>query len=203
MPDTFEIPTADVATEPVTIAPDATADPEAPYGRFASGRPRKSPPKSKGTRQAAAPKASAPRASKKAGPADFRPVVEQGLQMLALGLAGLGRRNRAFLADAATLQIAAKQGGQVLNDVAAINPTIERMLTTSAPAVPYIAAANFVFQLGVQFAANHGKALPGLSVEDPEQLAAAMEQQLQQAQQQAAQQEQQDGDRPLYEYAAA
>jgi hypothetical protein len=197
MPDTFEIPSEAVAPEPVTIALDTPTDPEAPYGRFENGKPRKTPPKPK--KQAAAPKATAPRASTKKAGADFRPVVKQGMQMLAMGLAGLGRRNRAFLADAATLQIAADDGAKVVNDMAAINPAIERLLTTSAPAVPYIAAANFFFQLTVQIAANHGKALPGMQAEDPEQLAAAMEQQMMRA----AQQQQNEDQAAEHQYSAA
>ena len=185
MSDTFEIPDTIPAPEPVTIAdPEpASVDPEAPYGRFANGKPRKAPPtkKSAAPKAVPAPKANAPRAPK-AKATDYRPVVEKGLGLLSMALIGLskGGRNRAFLADAATVQMHAAQGARVVNDLAQINPALARALQTSAPAVPYLELGTFLFGLGAQLAANHGVRLPvpGVEVEDPEQLAMGMEQQI-------------------------
>lgn len=186
--DVFTIPDQQApAPEAVTIAADTSAvDPEAPYGRFANGKPRKSPQPKKQPRAAAAPKASTPRTPKKAPAADFRAVIQEGMSLLSVPLMGLGRMNRAFLADAAALQMNAEPVAHALNECAKINPTIARLLSTSAPAVPYVLLGSALFNLGVQIAANHGKAVPvpGVQVHDPGQLADAMEAQMRVAQQQ-------------------
>ncbi|MBW5252053.1 hypothetical protein JGS39_24140 [Streptomyces sp. P01-B04] len=189
--ETFHIPEQSTESpEQVTFmaAPEA-ADPEAPYGRFDNGKPRKTPPKTtKAPKTAAAPKASAPKAPRKGAAADFRPAIQEGISLLSVPLMGLGRLNRAFLADAATLQMNSKPLAHALNECAKINPTIERLLSTSAPAVPYVLLGSALFNMGVQMMANHGKAVPvpGVKIDDPEELAAAMEQQMRVAAEQAA-----------------
>lgn len=191
--------------EPVTIVADpSTADPEAPHGRFAStGRPRKSPPKGDPSakrraprRPAAAPKA--PRAAAKpltakTAPVDYRETIENACSMAAVALVGMGRKSRAFLADAATVQMNAAPFAQALDDVAQINPGIAKLLQSTAPAVPYIALANIAFQMGAQFAANHGVRLPvpGAQIYNPADLANGMEAQMRAAAEQQAQAEQQ------------
>ena len=184
MTDTFTIPDAAPAPEPVSIADaEPGTDPEAPYGRFANGKPRKAPAPKKPARTAPAPKASSgPRPPKRQQQADFRPIVRKGFGFAVMGLVALsgGGRNRAFLADAATVQAATEDGARVVNDFAQDNPALARLLTQTAPAVPYLELASFIFGLGTQLAANHGVRLPlpGGTVADPEQLANAMEQQL-------------------------
>jgi hypothetical protein len=201
MTDTFTIPDTAPAPEPVTIADaEPGTDPEAPYGRFANGKPRKAPAPKRAARQAPAPKPSAgPRPPKAKGAPDFRPMVEQTMGMISMGLVAMsgGGRNRAFLADAAAVQMAAPEGARVVNDLAKLNPGLARALEQTAPAVPYMQLGTFLFGLGAQLAANHGVRLPipGAQVQDPEHLAMGMEQQLrgmaeqQQAEAEAAQRE--------------
>lgn len=203
MPDTFTVPDEMPAAEPVDIGPAEPVDPEAPYGRLQNGKPRKTPPKPRtAPKAAAAPKAGAPRAPKKPAPTDFRPVIEQGVSLLSVALMGLGRSNRAFLADAATLQMNAPEVAHAVNEVAQINPAVRRMLTTTAPALPYVLLGSALFNMGVQIAANHGVALPlpGARVHDPSELADAMEAQMREAQRQGQEAQQraaaQDGPKP-------
>jgi hypothetical protein len=190
---------------PVTIEapePQTGPDPEAPYGRFGNGRPRKSPPggkKPRAPRAAPAPKprprSSAGGAPRKAAAPDFRAVVQEGIALLSIPLMGMGRMNRAFLADAAALQLNAEPLAHALNEVARINPGVSRLLSTTAPAVPYVLLGSALFNLGAQIAANHGRniPLPGVTVVSPEDLAAGVEAQMGEALRQ--QQDQEAADR--------
>ena len=197
MPETtFAIPDEMAAPEPVTFSDAPAVDPDAPYGRLTNGRPRKTAPRGSkkdpaAPKPAPAPKPGPPRVKKSAPPADFRPVVAEVVNLLGVALMGIGRKNRAFLADAATVQMHAPELAHAVNEVAKINPVIARALSTTAPAVPYVLLGSALFNMGVQLAANHGRRIsaPGVTVHDPNELAAAMEAQMGEAQRQAKEQE--------------
>lgn len=196
MPDTetaaatFTIPD-ETTPGPVTIADAPAADPEAPYGRLRNGRARKTPPKRgprasagpKASSGPAAPKATTPRKPKPSATPDFRPVLRETVGVASALLMGLGRVNRAFLADAAAVQLHAEPVVEAVNEVAKINEGVARLLSMSAPAVPYVMLGGALFQMGAQIAANHGVRIPlpgavGGQVQDPSVLADAMEQQM-------------------------
>lgn len=188
--------------ETVTIVADAaTADPEAPYGRLKNGRARKTPPPG-AAKKTAAP--SAPRARKgppKGGGAkrkvpDFTRMIQAGVQMVGSAVMGLGARREGpaggmLLADGMAVQLHAAPIAKGLNEIAQQSPAVQRILTQTGPALPYVGIVTALVGLGAQLAANHGKVLPGMPVEDPQTLAnAAAHRLMQEAEQQQRQQPQ-------------
>lgn len=187
----------DVETaETVTIEPAGEADPEAPYGRFANGKPRKSPPKSSssGPRRGGptTPKASKRASAKRPKTPDFTKMLKTGVQMVGVTIMGIGaRRSRALLADGMAVRMHAEPLAKGLNEVAQASPAVQRVLTQAGPAMPYVSLVTAVVGLGVQIAANHGRHLPGMATEDPEALAQAAEMEMARAAEAEAQQSQQ------------
>ena len=178
-------------TDRVTIEDDgATTDPEAPYGRFANGKPRKSPPKDSkssggGRRTAAAPKPPRPKGGKAP---NFTKMITGAIGSVGavVSAAGFRRRSRTVVADGMAVQMAAKPLAEGLNEVAQVSPALQRILTQAGPALPFATLAYALLELGAQIAANHGKQLPGFEVYDPDALVEAAEHQARQA---AAQQQ--------------
>ena len=196
MTDTF-----DVKTDPVTIVPDAaTADPEAPFGRFQNGKPRKSAPtsKRKTSGRTAAPKASgAPRRPAGKAPS-FTKMLTGGFSMLGVAVTGIGmrRRSRAVVADGMALRLAAKPLAEGLNELAQISPALQRVLSKAGPAVPATGLVLALLELSAQLAANHGRSLPGFEVHSPDDLVAAAEYEAQQYQEQQHQEQRPAGPTP-------
>lgn len=165
-------------------------DPEAPYGRFKNGKPRKAPvgskpgrgggPKAPRAAAAPRPRSTSSSAPRRAAQPDFRSVVAEAMSLASIPLMGMGRVNRAFLADAAAVQIAAEPFSHAVNEVAKINPGVARVLSSTAPAFPYVLLGSALFNLGAQIMANHGKHLPipGVAIADPESLAQGIEAQM-------------------------
>lgn len=174
-------------TDRVTIEDDATtADPEAPFGRFANGKPRKSPPKGSkpssggGRRTAAAPKP--PRAKSSKAP-NFTKMLTGAFGGLGavVSAAGFRRRSRTVVADGMAVQMAAKPLAEGFNEIAQVSPALQRILTQAGPALPFANLAYALLELGAQIAANHGKQLPGFEVYNPDDLIQAAEHQARQA----------------------
>jgi hypothetical protein len=127
------------------------ADPEAPYGRFRNGNPRKTPPKT-----AKAPKAKSSRYQTKTK-TDYRP----GLQ----GFAQIGAFVTSFFSpiDAVAVQDHAPniiEGAQVTADQ---HPAFAAKLDKVLAAGPWAALISPCVPLVVQILHNHGK-IPGEAV---------------------------------------
>lgn len=211
MTETFEV-TPPSAADPVTIVPDASAaDPDAPYGRFANGKPRKSPPagagrksssrKSSGSGRQAPPRASAGRGKA----ANFTKMLHGGISMIGVAVTGLGarRRSRVVVADGMALRMAAGPLAQGINEIAQVSPRLQRILSQAGPAIPATGLALALLELTAQIAANHGRPLPGFETIAPDELVAAAEMEQMQAQQQAqAQQQQQSAEHQFADAAA-
>jgi hypothetical protein len=131
----------------------------APYGRFKSGKPKKTPPK--GT-----PKAKT--AARKSRP--NQPDYEQGInglfQMVSFGLAVAGTNNRTLLADSVTV---AKHGPPFAHSIANLaheRPEIAAVLDKALAVGPYSEVLAFGLPLVMQLIANHGVKLPGTQTAD-------------------------------------
>lgn len=147
MPETAAVPDAP-ETAP---APEKIEDTSAPFGRYPSGRARKSAPKPKRARAASSTRPAASSSSKRA-PAkrDYGPGIRGLAQVVCLPLAFTAPAD-AWAIDAATPGIA-----DALNDLAAERPEVAAMLDRLLQAGPYGALIGAVVPLAVQLAHNHG-----------------------------------------------
>lgn len=165
------------ASDPVTIVAEPSAvDPEAPYGRFQSGRPRKSPAKQrKGT--GSGPKPPTPRAPRKPAAAarklsSFTPLLTRAFRTVGTAVLGLGVRqqNGVLVADGQAIRHAAPALGQGLNEIVQTSPRLQQLLGQAGPTVVYLDFGMAVVGLIAQLAANHGKPVPMPGVRDPQEL---------------------------------
>lgn len=193
--------------EPVTIVAEASAvDPEAPYGRFQSGRPRKSPPKDRGAGKGTGPKppaARAPRSARKpAGAArkltSFTPLLTRAFRTVGTAVLGLGVRqqNGVLVADGQAIRHAAPALGQGLNEIVQTSPRLQQLLGQAGPTVVYLDFGMAVIGLIAQLAANHGKPVPMPGVRDPQELVNEAEAEIA-AQMRAAQKQEKQEDDPV------
>ncbi len=176
-----------------------TDDPEAPYGRFANGKPRKSPAGSRagGKRPAGRRRPATPRkttgAKKTTGP-DYVGAsmgIVSVLQVVT-GTAGTITKDPAFRADTATLVVMgpalAQVSGDLAQDEARWASVLDRMSTGAKWSPPLVVAVGFIAQLAV----NHGLLPAGLmGTRTPEQMQDAAVEMLDQVQ--AEQQQQMAG----------
>lgn len=140
---------------PATEPPAATSsDPAAPYGRFANGKPRKSPPgeatKKKKTRSSSSgsgPRPSTRRTAPK-GP-DYRPGILGMLQTVTIPLAFVAP------ADAAAVGHHGPGVAEALNDLARERPEVAAALERVMQVGPYGALIGAVVPLAVQLLHNH------------------------------------------------
>jgi len=130
-------------TEPIV-----NADPEAPYGRFKNGKPRKHPPKNT---------SSAPRRSraKTKGPS-YTEAVHGMFQMVALPLTFVNP------ADAWTINQHAGNIAVALNDLAQERPEVAAMLDRMLKAGPYGALVAACVPMICQLLTNHKLLPPGI-----------------------------------------
>lgn len=149
---TFMPETAAVPAEPETApAPEKIEDTAAPFGRYPSGRARKSAPKPKRARAASSSRPAASSSSKRAPTKrDYGPGIRGLVQVVCLPLAFTVPAD-AWAIDAATPGIA-----EALNDLAAERPEVAAMLDRLLQAGPYGALIGAVVPLAVQLAHNHG-----------------------------------------------
>ncbi len=137
------------------------SDPEAPFGRFANGKPRKRPKRGADTQ----PGLRAPSApSARRGPGRPRAVKPsyadkvQGLLQLpaaALALAGTAKDSDALVADAATLSEYAGPLSQALGDLAESKPEFAAVLDKVLSVGPYGALLAVAVPMVLQVLANH------------------------------------------------
>jgi hypothetical protein len=183
---TVEIPLPDMSTEPAPAGvehqhqEDAVADPEAPWGRTADGKPRAKPGrKPKGTpRSAAAPRkrTSSAKPRKDDGP-DYRPGLTALLQLPAFGLSMAARVVReekqrvALIADGMALKLHAPGIAEALHETAKQEARLAAILDRVLAAGPYGLIFAAVTPLVMQILANHRVIAPNpmmgvLPVED-------------------------------------
>lgn len=158
--------------EEVTQQQREWASQPAPYGRFKSGKPRKTPPKG----GAKAP--SAKRSVK--GQVNYEEGVSQLLQTVAFGLTMLGTNNKAFLADGLIVAHHAPNIAGAIGQLANERPEVAAVLDRILAVGPYGVLIGAVVPLFMQAAANHGARIPGTATAD--ELLADAEKQYQMAQ---------------------
>lgn len=140
-------------TTPTDTPISSARDPKAPYGRFANGKPRKTPPTSTAkTSTGSGTKRSAPKAP------DFRPGIAGIFQAVCIPLAF------AAPADAEAVSAYAPGIAEALNDLAKIRPEVAATLQRVLEAGPYGALIAAVLPLGIQLAHNHDLIPPTIAV---------------------------------------
>lgn len=134
-------------SEPLVSEVFTGSDPEAPYGRFKNGKPRKNPPKG-----VAAPKAS--RVSKSRTKTDYRPGF--------LGLTQLGAFVAGFFSplDAIAITDHSKNLAEAVQITADQDPKFAAMLDRVLSAGPYAALISATIPMAMQILHNHDK-VPG------------------------------------------
>ncbi len=134
---------------------DEFFDSEAPYGRFANGKPRRTP---KGSNVRAPAKRSRPKASaglKEVAP-DYK-AAASGVVTLVSALFGLvGRRSPAFLADSTVIVQNRDAFAEVGADLALQDVRVARFLEQLATATPLTRALEKLAAPLAQIATNHG-----------------------------------------------
>jgi hypothetical protein len=135
---------------PPAAAAAAPADPDAPYGRYPSGRRRTEPPKGRRKRAAGAPPRKAATGAPRRTARDYRPGVLGIAQTVCLPL------TFAAPADAWAVQAYAPGLAEALNDLAKERPEVAAMLDRLMEAGPYGALIAATVPLLVQLASNHG-----------------------------------------------
>jgi hypothetical protein len=175
-------------------------DPDAPFGRFANGKPRKSAPGSRaGGKRPAGKRKATPPAPRKVGGRTV-PVQAQtdyteasltlvGIAQSVTAVAGTMLSNEAFKADTATLLLMGPQlavvSGELADSEARWASVLERVSTTSKWSPGLMVA----FSLGMQLAVNHRLIPPGIAgTRSPEEVLSAAAAVQQEAEARAAQQ---------------
>jgi len=160
------------------------ADPEAPYGRFKNGKPRKRPPASAeipsvpGPRRIPQRSASASSA-RKSGGADYAQLTKNVLQLpiMAASVAGqvltaVGREQAgtAVTLDAMTVGLYSEQLGDVGARLAQADGNIARWLERFGKGGVYGEAFSLGAMMFAQFMVNHGRLspMPAAGLVDPQ-----------------------------------
>ncbi len=178
----------------------AAFDPDAPYGRFANGKPRKSPAGSRAGGKRPAGRRKTPPAPRKVGgrkmPAatggtDYTEasLTLVGVAQSVTAVAGTLLSDEAFKADTATLLLLGPQiaavSGELADSEARWASVLERVSTTSKWSPGLMVA----FTLAMQVAVNHRLIPPGIAgTRSPEEMLAAAAHVQAEAEQQAAEQ---------------
>lgn len=133
-------------------------DMPAPYGRFKSGKPRKTPPN--GTRKLKTT------TRKKTAP-DYEEGLNGFVQMAAFGLAIAGDKNPVFLADSVAVAEHGPNLSAALNGIAQERPEVAAVLDKLLAVGPYGLLIGAAAPLIMQVLSNHGVKMPGVaSAED-------------------------------------
>lgn len=135
-------------TEPLLQEVITDADPEAPYGRFKNGKPRKNPPKG-----VSGPKAKAGNYKAKTK-TDYRPGF--------LGIAQLGAFVASFVSplDAVAVTDHAPRIAEAVQVTADNDPKFAAAMDKLLSAGPYAALISATVPMVVQMLGNHGKVPP-------------------------------------------
>jgi hypothetical protein len=156
----------DVPRETAPAADGETVDPDAPYGRYPSGRRRKAPLKGKstgrGAAQAPAAKAAKRSSGKSSATGTYGDRITEALKLptALLAIVGNARKSEALVADAATLQLHGPSFGASLGGLAEKKPEVAAALDKILAAGPYGEIVACVAVMGLQFAANHNVLKP-------------------------------------------
>jgi hypothetical protein len=152
-------------------------DKEAPYGRFANGKPRKSPPGSNVRGPAKVKRRRGPAALSDVAP-DYKAAASGVVTIIGALLGLAGRRRPAFLADSAAVMASKKELAEVGADLALTDVRIARWLEQIATATPLTKALDKLAPVVSQVLTNHGLAPVGtMGSVDPAKLIAAGKQQ--------------------------
>lgn len=169
----------DAPADPPPPAPDGK-DPDAPWGRTSSGKPR-GKPGPKGPRTARAPgrrSSSSSSGRRRPQTPDYATGVKGLVQLVAAPLFMAGQKNVVALADAATLVAYAEPLGAGAQAVAESDAKVAQLLDRILAVGPYAALLAPVMGLAVQLGVNHN-VVPlemgrGLGAAAPEEVIASV-----------------------------
>lgn len=161
-------------------------DPDAPYGRFANGKPRKNPRKSDVRSDIKPPgrRPGRPRVKKSEGP-DYRKMAEGlvGLPTALLFMVGTARKSGLLIADAGAIAMHSSDLSQGIAEVAEQDVRVAGMLEKMANVGPYGTLLTASIGLVMQLGANHGRVPVGaMNTVPPNELAESMMAQQKEAQ---------------------
>lgn len=178
--------------DPAGAGTVAAVDPEAPWGRFKNGKPKKKPRGSK------APARRVPAPPRRTAPAKARATTKDGPDYEAMSLAavreltGLGGivanllKNRALVVDVVTVSLFEENIAQVSADYAADEPRWGKLLERFTSVSKWSAPISLGLALVAQGAVNHGMLPPGLmGSREPSELLDLAEKRAKAAQEQA------------------
>lgn len=144
-------------------------DKEAPYGRFANGKPRRSP---KGSTVRPPSKRAASRGTgfKPVAP-NYQKAAEGGITMLAAMVGLLGRRSPALLADSTVIMSAKKELATAVAETALIDVRVAQLLDKLGTVGPWGKVLEKATPVLAQILTNHGLAPVGtMGSIDPKKL---------------------------------
>ena len=156
--------------DPAGAAPPPAYDPEAPYGRFKNGKPKKAPrrtAKSSGPKRVPAPRRTAakkpPAAKKAAGPDYFKmsgDMVMEGVGIL--GVVAKITKSPALMADTVTLDLHAGNLADISAEFAEEEPRWAQMLERITSVSRWNKPLTIGIAIFAQAAVNHGMLPPGI-----------------------------------------